>query len=336
MMRRSTTNGVRGAGPVRKETQMMVRTSIVPRTAMVLVGLAAALTLGAVAHAQSITGLGALAGNSSSEAFGVSADGLVVVGNSDCCRAFRWTRAGGMQEVAPGLSYATARAVNADGTVIAGSGDLADGRSYGAFRWTQAGGVVPLASLPGRESSADGGVSADGTIVCGNSYTSQGPRGIRWTQADVGGGTMQDLGTLGSACGDAAFAEALGTSADGSVVVGSLNADGEPCVRHWFRWVSDGAGGGTMTDLNVLSGHPGYSRALGVSGDGAVVVGQAVSAANCDSAFRWTSVTGFQDIGPPTANPNYISEARAANADGSVVVGYFVEGPVGEHAMLWT
>jgi probable HAF family extracellular repeat protein len=302
-----------------------------------LVALAAVLTPGQPAQAQSITGLGHLPGDDYAEAVGVSADGLVVVGTSAGYRAYRWTRAGGMEELAPGSPYSSARAASADGAVVVGLGDLGDGRTNGAFRWTQAGGMVALASIPGRNSSADG-VNADGSVVCGNSESSQGPRALRWTSAGVDGGTMQDLGTLSTACGlGETIAEGWSISADGSVVAGDSSADGESCTRHWFRWVSDGNGGGTMSDLNVVSNYPAaFARALAISGDGAVVVGIAPSANNIDSAFRWTSTAGMQHIGPPTANPNYISEARAASADGSAIVGYFLEGPIGEHAMLWT
>jgi probable HAF family extracellular repeat protein len=63
--------------------------------------------LGAVApvpstsvHAQSFSGLGFLPGGTFSFAFGVNADGTVVVGNSNAAglttEAFRWAQAGGM------------------------------------------------------------------------------------------------------------------------------------------------------------------------------------------------------------------------------------------------
>src|SRR5205823_5275489 len=93
-------------------------------------GLGAIGCLGMVegaASAQSFTGIGFLGAARYSIAYGTNADGTVVVGLSD--GAFRWTRAGGMQN----LGGLVARAVNSDGTVVVGeSGNH-------AFRWTMSG-----------------------------------------------------------------------------------------------------------------------------------------------------------------------------------------------------
>ena len=53
-----------------------------------------------------------------------------------------------------------------------------------------------------------------------------------------------------------------------------------------------------MADLGTPGGAPGNSRATGVSGDGAVVIGQ--YSGNCTECgelpFRWTEKTGTQDL----------------------------------------
>jgi len=87
--------------------------------------------------------LGVLNGGSISSAAGVSADGAVVVGYAtdgaagNAQRAFRWTRAGGMQTVeawlaAAGvptaLSTSTAYGVSADGSVVVGT--LANSQAF--------------------------------------------------------------------------------------------------------------------------------------------------------------------------------------------------------------
>jgi probable HAF family extracellular repeat protein len=65
-------------------------------------------------------------GGSESEAFGVSADGSVVVGwaynAAGQTRAFRWTASGGMQDLGtlPGGSLSVAYGVSADGSVVVG------------------------------------------------------------------------------------------------------------------------------------------------------------------------------------------------------------------------
>lgn len=70
------------------------------------------------------------------------------------------------------------------------------------------------------------------------------------------------LGTLGGT-----ESEAIGVSADGSVVVGFVRFSGEARA---FRWTQ---GGGMQLIPNTLGGRD--SRAYGVSADGTVVVGWA-------------------------------------------------------------
>ncbi len=256
----------------------------------------------AAAHgtAQSMTDLGSLGGDYTYP-FAVSADGSVIVGQSDNSsnqgRAFRWTT-GGMTNLGTlGGNYSFARAVSADGSVVVGYSY--DASSQGrAFRWT-AGVMTDLGTLGGDYSDARA-VTADGSVVIGYAYnaSNQG-RAFRWTA-----GVMTDLGTLG---GD--FTNAYAFSADGSVVVGySRISSGQ---EHAFRWTS-----GVMTDLGTLGGD--YSYAQDISADGSVVVGNASNSSNQGRAFRWTA-GGMTDLG--TLGGDY-SDATAVSADGSVVVGY--------------
>jgi probable HAF family extracellular repeat protein len=136
--------------------------------------------------------LGTLGGNSS-EAWGVSADGSVVVGWAYNAawqtRAFRWTAAGGMQDLGTlGGGSSGAHGVSADGSVVVGWAWNAAGQ-YRAFRWTAAGGMQDLGTLGGGRSTAHG-VSADGSVVVGGAENAEGqPRAFRWTAA----GGMEDL-----------------------------------------------------------------------------------------------------------------------------------------------
>src|SRR5262249_24760110 len=100
---------------------------------------------------------------------------------------------------------------------------------------------------------------------------------------------------------------------------------------------SDGMGGGTMQDLGLLpSMYATDSLAFGLSADGAVVVGSSQTDI-ADQAFRWTLPLGMQDIGSLLTGGNDSSEADAANADGSAVVGTFYSSTAGDyHAFLWT
>jgi probable HAF family extracellular repeat protein len=83
---------------------------------------------------------------------------------------------------------------------------------------------------------------------------------------------MVDLGTLGGS-----NSGALGVSADGSVVVGYSNYDGNNNVGHAFRWTT--ATG--MKDLNTLLANAGVNMtgitlasATAVSGNGQFIIGQ--------------------------------------------------------------
>jgi len=118
-----------------------------------------------MAQAQSagITDLGTLSGGDRSRAFGVSANGAVVVGgatitglDADYEYAFRWTEAGGMQSlgVLNGGDFSRANGASADGAVVIGVAN--DGAMDGngrAFLWTQAGGMQSLGELNGGTSS---------------------------------------------------------------------------------------------------------------------------------------------------------------------------------------
>jgi len=256
--------------------------------------------------AQQLIWLGTLGGDWS-WASGVSADGSVVVGVADNAagqyRAFRWTAAGGMQDLGTlGGRWSEARGISADGSVVVGWADNAAGQ-YHALRWTAGRGMQNLGTLPGGGGSKAWDVSADGSVVVGWAWNAAGKgRAFRWTEA----GGMQDLGTLG---GDGSLA--YGVSADGSVVVGwAYNAAGQGRA---FRWTATGG----MQDLGTLGGD--RSEASGVSADGSVVVGVAWNDAGDRRAFRWTEAGGMQDLG--TLPGGGWSEAFGVSADGSVVVG---------------
>ena len=137
---------------------------------------------------QSLTWLGTL-GGVRSEAWGVSADGAVVVGWAHNAagqwRAFRWTASGGMRDLGTlGGTWSEAYGVSADGAVVVGGAHNAAGQ-WRAFRW-QNGVMQNLGTLGGTWSEAYG-VSADGAVVVGESDG----RAFRWTAS----GGMENLNT---------------------------------------------------------------------------------------------------------------------------------------------
>ena len=111
---------------------------------------------------------------------------------------------------------------------------------------------------------------------------------------------------------------ANGVSADGHTIIGvAPDARGINNAAIWQRaaeWRLLGA------FPNSVSCDTSLSNALGVSRDGAVVVG--LANINCVSthAFRWEASTGMTDLGSTVAGAN--SVAKGVSGDGKVVVGY--------------
>jgi probable HAF family extracellular repeat protein len=200
-----------------------------------------------------------------------------------------------------GSTNSDARDVSDDGAVVVGASDR-------GYRWTAESGMVALEDLPsGRRPRGANSVSVDGSVVVGDAQIDRGRfESYRWTLT----GGMEGLGTL-------IENEALGVSADGSVVVGRGS---DQSINEAYRWTEvDGRVGlGGCCDC--------CSNANGVSADGSVVVGRG----NIGSgAFRWTSEEGMVHLGEPG------NEALGVSADGSVVVG---SGSVqsGNEAFRWT
>lgn len=199
----------------------------------------------------------------------VSADGSAVVGTSDSengYQAFRWTQTGSMQGLGylPGGSYfSEALGISADGLVVVGVSDSAS--SIEAFRWTQAGGMIGLGHLPGGGfQSWANAVSADGSVVVGGSDSASGIEAYRWTQA----GGMQGLGYLGAG-NFYSDSEALGISADGSVVVGTSDDEA-------FRWTQTSgmqSVSNWLQENGIDSSDWFLERANAVSADGTTIVG---------------------------------------------------------------
>jgi probable HAF family extracellular repeat protein len=303
--------------------------------ALLLAAGVAALAPAESARAQVLTHLGFLPDGNESQGLGMSADGSVIVGAAEYgYRAFRWSSAGGMQELLPGTYQSAAYAVSGDGAVIVGEYD-ATGTGLIAFRWTQAGGVQDLPIPAGWTYSGARSVNADGSVISGYGNGPDGFRAVVWTNAG-GGFTMHELGMLPTNCGSNAWSEGYGgVSADGTVICGDSTV-GPFCEQHAYRWTSDGSGVGTLQDLGTLEAW-GTSKALGLSADGAVVVGRSFGQPDSTNAFRWTAATGMQDIGTPVSGAGDESGALAANADGSVVVVYSYDNYNQlYHPFMWT
>ena len=113
---------------------------------------------------------------------------------------------------------------------------------------------------------------------------------------------------------DSGACRASAISADGSVVVGGCDGTATQPPEA-FRWTQSGgmvALNRTPAFRNVSS-----STATGVSGDGSVIVGDAVIGGVAPVAFRWTQATGMLQF----LNGSGIVNAGGISSDGSVIYG---------------
>jgi len=276
----------------------------------------------------SFTPLGYLPGGTAgSEAFAVSADGSVIVGQTSSpnyLQAFRWTRQTGIVGIGflPGHGESMANAVSADGSTVVGWSAHPLGRPQ-AFRWTSATGMTALGTLAGGTESQAFDVSADGSLVVGKSTsrTRTNSEAFRWTNST-------GMVRLGDFPGETYPYIAQGVSANGAVIIGSAIA---PPGGEAYRWTqSDGMVG--------LGGFPGAllaSEAWDVSADGSVIVGSSPSTRSAGrEAFRWTRDGGMVGLGD-LPGESFYSQAFGISGDGTIVVGKS-DAIRGESAFIWT
>jgi uncharacterized membrane protein len=141
------------------------------------------------------------------------------------------------------------------------------------------------------------GISGDGSVVVGQKFD----RPIRWTRSSG----LEEIAMLpGSTLG-----HATAVSSDGNTIVGFCGF--VPGPEQGFVWRSVGG----AAALGTLTGFP-RTIPRAVSGDGSVIVGQALNAVE-SRAFRWTEANGFQELAVGVH-----SDARAVSDDGRVVTGW--------------
>ena len=294
----------------------------------------------------------------------VSDDGFVVVGWSSKGYvpkdlAFRWTELKGICHLGtlPNTWVSKASGLSSDGAYVVGtSGRYADGEGFGgeevAFLWNFQTGIHPLPHIPERTNTSlrnGNSISGDGMVVVGGAGDPGAEKAFRWSR-QVG------IHLLDPTLGDS---YATGTSYDGSVVVG-LRQNGEKTVFIWndktgiqsvltstnefygtypklsrdgftivgeqnqraFRWTQKTG----AQNLGVLRGDT-ISTALGVSGDGGIVVGISAKYYSNQRAFFWTEKSGMRDLGRYLEEMGLdltgwdLQEAVDISPDGKIIVG---------------
>jgi probable HAF family extracellular repeat protein len=207
--------------------------------------------------------------------------------------------------------------VSASGAVV--SGGFNEGK--GGFYWMPTTGVIFAGGVQAL------GVSRDGhTIVGGARDSSRIQQAGIWTR----GTEWRLLGSFAGSAGpcDLSLSQGTGVNGDGQTVVGF--AWNGCAAAHAFRW-QESTG---MIDLgSTVQGRS--SRALGVSADGMVVVGDQTTAEGFNQGARWAG--GRQELMTGPEGP--AGSALAANQDGSIVVGRVCvpsSGRVGDQsAWIW-
>jgi len=275
------------------------------------------LTLSSGAIAQSMNDLGTLGGTRSS-AYGISADGSVIVGSSylsglSNSTAFKYEN-GTMTSLGTlGGASSIAHGVSADGSVIVGQST--DGSQFTAFKYEN-GTMTSLGTLGGTTSRARA-VSANGLVIVGESRFdgSTNNRAFKYEN-----GVMTSLGTLGGMS-----SQAYGVSADGSVIVGNAQTQIGHNVAYKYE-------NGTMTSLGTLGGNSSFARA--VSANGKVIVGGTTTTGSQIDAFKYENgtMTSLGSLGVATT-----SYAEGVSADGSVIVGWsYLSGFTNQRAFKYT
>ncbi len=260
----------------------------------------------------SFTGIGLLPGGTESNAFGISGDGLVVVGQATGKQGMdaviRWTRDEGLEDLgvveAEFPNFSLARRASFDGSVIVGQSNQR------AFRWTRQSGILDLGTLHSENTgfSSAWGVSDDGGTVIGTAQTDTVFRAFRWKTGD--GMTEQP------------FFESSALNGDGSTFVATQFQSGE---LHAFV-VTDGK---DPIEIGDLPGGQFYTQPQAITRDASTVVGISRSLPSLAGAgagegnleaFVWTAEGGMVGLGD-FEGAAFSSAAHAVSDDGSIIVG---------------
>jgi probable HAF family extracellular repeat protein len=156
-------------------------------------------------------------------------------------------------------------------------------------------------------------MSADGSVAVGvYDDTQPGVDRFRWTAA----GGVELIGVEGI------FTDIF-VSRDGRTIVSTV--PDSPGKKHAAIW----QGGRNWRTLAPFPGavassgpDPVVSVALGLSGDGSVIVGYAYVSTTKAVAFRWDAMNGMVNLGTFDEGSNSDSEAYYVSADGRTIIGW--------------
>jgi probable HAF family extracellular repeat protein len=254
---------------------------------------------------EGMIGLGDLYGDDDhvwSGAFGISADGAVVVGHAKdrygLRQAFRWTVGGGMEGLGflhrRRLGWSVATNASRDGSIIVGSSVSREHREGEAFRW-EAGEMKGLGTLSDDVTSWASSISDDGRVIVGSSGSDDNSVQHAFRHTVDEGMIALEPGEDGLLPEDA-----NDTSADGWFIVGAGSRDG---ARRASIWDPEH---GTRDLQDLLTDEYGFDlsdwelrEARGVSADGRTIVGTGRHIGVADSE-AWIAHIG--KVNPGDAN----------------------------------
>jgi probable HAF family extracellular repeat protein len=232
-----------------------------------------------------------------------------------------WSEDAGFRFLDPGVAAGGGVGMAADGSVLvaarAGSGGAMPTMWHSDGRRSVLGSLVQGCN---RDLPTIGGydVSNGGRIAVGQAATCSDEVAFRWSSA----GGMRGLPT--PADGDSRGAA---VSADGTVIAGFCE---DP--RQGFRRPAVWRDGG---EPEFILGPRRRGEAMGISPDGARIVGQADLGGPAPRAFIWTAAEGIVNLGSLEGRTADASVARAVSDDGRVV-GWSGDAWGEQEAFLWT
>ncbi len=290
---------------------------------------AASVKIAVIPAAQMIPLLPGAPANAFSEANGVSANGLIVVGactgSNGKIQAFQWTKGGSVVGlgVLTGYDESFATGVSADGKIVVGFCQTAEGKGKlgvpikrTPFIWAAATGIQKLDTyFDSYNDAVANGISAGGTRVTGTYVQDANTQlGFLWEK----GKGVTPFGDLLPEGAPKHKTDLLAISSNGKWMVGAvgynLTADPDPQVLAEgviFHDVGNGIWDTNVTGFTTPDNPVSFASCL--DGDASVVGGSTgtVGFPEFSNPFRWTNETGMAVVMPQY---NGIFSAVAANA----------------------
>jgi probable HAF family extracellular repeat protein len=236
--------------------------------------------------------------------YALSGDGTVMAANYGG-EIYRWTAAGGFQDLGPGDSYSSSIGISRDGSTIIGGYIGSDGFARPAL-WN-ASGLVDLGhprngcKKIGNSWGSGYGVSANGKVAVGLAWTCTAAEGFEWTAST---GNL----SLGHPAGNHS-SRASAISANTKTIVGFWEDPTGP--RRPVRWV------GGKHDLFL--GAKTIGEATAVNSNGTQIVGQSLDARGTEVAFFYSDKRGLIALGTLSHAAGDQSIANGISDDGRVV-----------------